>query len=1234
MKKYFLKDTTVSNVDDDRFRYQDFANNLRNMIVYNKVPFNVAIIGKWGLGKTSLINLALAPLRKKEDEYLICEINAWKYEKDEIGKAFIKELYECIAKKKILSFNFFHRDYDQVVKGFLKEEKDTVNDKGLKNWKRILLYSGAILLISIVSFLIYCKMSNDFYGIDFNIWLFLQSSFLRYCKNIGSILIIPLIVWLGKIFMDKISTPTSKNYEISFPLETQADYEIYLEGLLDKYFSQKPNTKIIVTVDDLDRLSAQKIVEALDALKVFMEYDRFIFIVPFDDEILKNALDKNKLAKISASNNKYGGEMVLDKLFQYKMYLPQLIKSDMRKYAFEICKQDCSDFIREYCNDDNALFEEVVGKILIHNNVSTPRQVKKIINTFIENVMISKDREDAKKVHKGFASEKKGLQTIAKISVLQSDYNEFYDILFEDANGIHEILDVHRNEREISSSKTISRFFDEECVIKKEYEPLINFLTFTENLGHTNITNYLYMAQSETGVLVGDKIQQDFMAAIESCNFVTVKHFLAENSVLSKLLIEQLKFNESFLIGNMLVSAVECYKFVDDDIKMELAKSIDDRIDTIVAQKLEFRYDLLNVESLVDLSSEVKSTKYNNLLAYALECCKEESDKENIIEKIIKVKDILSKEMQNRFEKFTREWIVSKESNITSIVNLVSNENIDYIAITYGKTYIEKVANYITDNGEWSDELLSQFGSVIKEYLKVESIVTIEKVLGPCFEYPAIHKVLDSAISEKAFSEVNDPGSIVEKIVSIDANKLKDESSIRILSKLSYTIKTGEESKYDEFFKSIINRDSFKQVLASFAKNNALESIPNTINTLTKAEFDEGGYEEDICLLLAYYSEEQKQYFWNRMKQECSYSSNRVYENVSDLFGELSGCDLYENELNNLVNSTIIPYVSNYYNSENYLSFSIRAICKFKNSIKQEYLDKYSAIMLRAISLSTNSVVNGYRGIHLKVSESQWRANVSVLLENVSIDTYPVIFDILTSRENLFTSESNNLDQFASFLVDYIDLATNPNEVIDQLAGSFSKIGRTRKLISKIMEIDLEIESASRKISKFVDELKALDIINIIDEEWNEDSERKNKLMTIFSKSQKYSMSKILNQVNLIKEELGKSNAMLILEFCEMSISEENVRDFIDVAQYVIENYPEKDVYKKILDIISYISQGVINVEKENICSILADIFKNSESDEVKKNCAIKIKDKKLYRKIKAKFNDAQIIEYKSYIEK
>ena len=44
MKKYFLKDKSLNNIDDDQFRYQDYVNYLRKIIECNEAPFNIAII--------------------------------------------------------------------------------------------------------------------------------------------------------------------------------------------------------------------------------------------------------------------------------------------------------------------------------------------------------------------------------------------------------------------------------------------------------------------------------------------------------------------------------------------------------------------------------------------------------------------------------------------------------------------------------------------------------------------------------------------------------------------------------------------------------------------------------------------------------------------------------------------------------------------------------------------------------------------------------------------------------------------------------------------------------------------------------------------------------------------------------------------------------------------------------------------------------------------------------------
>lgn len=1232
MKKYFLKDSSLNNIDDDKFRYQDFANNLSKIIEYNEAPFNVAIVGKWGLGKSSLVNMALAPLRKKEKEFLVCDINAWKYEKDEIGKAFLKELWEKISKKKVLSFNFFHKDYSDIVKTMFDDGKDQSNKNvGLL---KFLVYAGITVVVSIIAFAIYCGISNKFYGIKFSGESFWASTILRYCKNIGSILIIPLVVWLGKLFMDKINGPAYKNYEITFPLETQADYEIYLTNLLQGYFGNNKNKKIVVVIDDLDRLSADKIVEALDALKLFMEYDQFIFIVPFDDEILKNALKQKRINDISALDNDYDGEMVLDKIFQYKIFLPQLIKYDMRNYAFEICKNDCIDFISEYCNGDYKLFEEIVGKILIHSNVSTPRQVKKIINTFIENVMICRDREQAKKVGVGFVTEKKGLETIAKISVLQSDFNEFYDLLFNDANAVMEILLVHRNKGDLPPGKLLINYFDDNNLLRREYESLVNYLIFTENLGHSNIMPYLYMSQSKAGALVGDNKQQDFVSAIESCNFVTVKQFIIESPILCSLLIEQLKYDESPLMGNIILSAIDCYDDISDDSKQELASAIADRIPTLLNSSNDFRYELLNEENLMAVCHAENSKAYNSLIECAISISHQDSNYKNrviLINKISNIRNELADTTIDKFEHFTREWIDSDESAVQDIIKYTEEQGVEYIAEIYGEDYIWKISNHITKNDDFDKKLVNQFGTVIRTFLENNSLTKIMEDILPCYDYPILHDVLDQSINKDKYSEIDDARDIALKIVSAGVENLKGVAGYNILSKISYMIEGEEDKLFDAFFKDTTGENEFADMILAFAENNSVEMLPGTINTLSEYSLQNSGYAPGIRKLLKLYGKEQAANYWKKLENACKYSSSAEYD--STLLVELSKDAQYDENVISIIANTIIPQASSYYSKSEYLLFVIQVIGAYKNKVDQSDIDEYSQVLLKAMSTDTDSVINAYRVVNNLISESTWCNNIGTLISYITQKTYAVIYDIITERIDLFESEDGNLVELLDFLIDYIDFSNNPDDVINQLNDYFISIINIDKLISKLMNIEYDEDNASVKLAQFIDASEVKTIIRIIIDECKLDDKNKEKLTKLLSNSEKYSKEALVNCISENKEAINEDEILSILGFCEGAIIESNIKSLVDVFSYLLEYYPKKDIYTQILLLISNLSQKSINYDKKGICEILVNIFRQSTSDENRRKSAILMKDKGLGKNIRSMLNEKEMSEYKAYLE-
>ena len=80
LKKYFIKDEELSSISEDKLSSKDVVKNITEIIDNTKPPFAVAVTGKSGIGKSSIINLVCENYDKKTDEYNVEKINIWKQE--------------------------------------------------------------------------------------------------------------------------------------------------------------------------------------------------------------------------------------------------------------------------------------------------------------------------------------------------------------------------------------------------------------------------------------------------------------------------------------------------------------------------------------------------------------------------------------------------------------------------------------------------------------------------------------------------------------------------------------------------------------------------------------------------------------------------------------------------------------------------------------------------------------------------------------------------------------------------------------------------------------------------------------------------------------------------------------------------------------------------------------------------------------------------------------------------
>lgn len=147
----------------------------------------------------------------------------------------------------------------------------------------------------------------------------------------------------------------SKPYSILSNKAAKELYEKINESLA------RINKKIIVFIDDLDRLSGNEIIQILKLIRNTANFKNTIFVV---------AMDKDYVLQRLKSSNEVLNSAYLEKFFQLEIYLPEIDKNVLKENFIEAFDKknnyDTSDFIDKIKNallNRNILFDDYVKNL-------------------------------------------------------------------------------------------------------------------------------------------------------------------------------------------------------------------------------------------------------------------------------------------------------------------------------------------------------------------------------------------------------------------------------------------------------------------------------------------------------------------------------------------------------------------------------------------------------------------------------------------------------------------------------------------------------------------------------------------------------------------------------------------------------------------------------------------------------------------------------------------------------
>lgn len=367
------------------------------------LPTTIGVFGDWGSGKSSILQIIKAKYEEKvegsktefkDKETLCIYFNGWTFEGyDDAKAALLNAILKELEDNKKLS----------------AEVRDAVKEKVKKLWKSIDWMRGAGMVMK--------NIAMPAVAAYFTGGVSLLPFFTQKISELGIDSREDLIGKLNSNEGEEFYKSLKKEEEVkeektNAVAEFRQDFEELLNATKFK--------KLVVIIDDLDRCTPDRIIENLEAVKLFLNVPKTAFIIGADPRIVRHAIEiKYKTDKIAYSpDEKSKNERIvsdyLEKLIQIPYNLPKLSDYEVETYLTLLCcKRELGTKFEKVLslfyehvkkdrhsvfgfgniqdildvNEKNSLGKSVSllassSKIITSGLKGNPRQIKRFLNTF------------------------------------------------------------------------------------------------------------------------------------------------------------------------------------------------------------------------------------------------------------------------------------------------------------------------------------------------------------------------------------------------------------------------------------------------------------------------------------------------------------------------------------------------------------------------------------------------------------------------------------------------------------------------------------------------------------------------------------------------------------------------------------------------------------------------------------------------------------------------------------
>lgn len=358
---------------EDLFGIDNYITGLAKFIGTCNTPMTISIQGTWGTGKTSIMSM----VKNKFDEGTLAGtikpiwFNTWEFSQFNMDDKLATSFLSCLI-----------NEFD------LKDEK--IKEKANKLMKGLHFALGV--------------------GKD------LALHYLEL-KTSGYI--------AGKA--DETTQELFKNSEnIMEPVQAIKELRQQFAECVEQVKKNNHCDRIVVFVDDLDRLEPRRAVELLEVLKVFLDCKNCVFVLAIDYDVVCRGVAA-KYGELADDKNASAekGKSFFDKIIQVPFKMP------ISRYKIEQYVSDCFKQI-DFPVDDDQISDYV--DLIKYSIGVNPRAMKRLFNSFQLLTIVVPDE---------ITKEKKNYRLLFAILCLQYCSESIYDFVVRNSDSLeYDIFDL------------------------------------------------------------------------------------------------------------------------------------------------------------------------------------------------------------------------------------------------------------------------------------------------------------------------------------------------------------------------------------------------------------------------------------------------------------------------------------------------------------------------------------------------------------------------------------------------------------------------------------------------------------------------------------------------------------------------------------------------------------------------------------------------------------------------